>query len=487
MIWLSRQRLLAAALSFLPAWLAGLQAAETRSSTLMIVLDAVPYSLVQEITVPENGLFRDFKGPVPLISTFPSNTSVALGGMLGPFGLARSPGYEARFFDWSRRRVRGGGVVSYFKIEFAWREFFDWNRKGPVGSMVEAVRPVRSGIKRLRRAIDAFVESDRAFYSIYIAATDAAAHVRSPAALEVLFEKLDAMIVSARERRPERPFDVVIFSDHGMAGGEPLKNVWRALRRALREAGFRYAHRLRRPRDVVLTPFGLVSSLEAYTEEARKVEVAALLAEVTGVDLCVVESEEGWTIASARGRAKIQRRSSPQGTDWRYEPLDGDPLGYAKLVAVSGDDRSSGWLADAKWFEATALGRYPDALHRLAKGFDLVENPASILCSMSSGYMFGSRKTEMLARIGKGRLRWTHGALEREATLGFLMSDAPHWQPSAAARFDRALLPFLASAGPRPTQEAGRGVGAGSPPVPVETLKLPERRPTRFPSAQENG
>ncbi len=424
----------------------GARAAQTPRSTLMIVLDAVPYSVVQEVVQSGGGHFSDLQGPVPLISTFPSTTSVALGGMLGSFGLSDSPGYEARFFDWSQRRVRGGGPVSYFKIDFGWRSFFDWNRKGPAGSFAEAVRPVRSGIKRLRRAIRRFTESDREFYSIYIAATDTAAHVLSPAALKTLLEELDAMLREARTRRAERPFDVVIWSDHGIAGGEPLRNVLKPLRRALRQTGWRPARRLRRPRDVVLTPFGLVSSFEVYTEAVQRVEVAEVLTGVAGVDLCVFESPEGWTIASARGDATLRRRVGAAGIEWLYAPLDGDPLGFAELMPSSDAGASAGWASDEQWFEMTVDNRYPDALHRLARAFDLVENPASILCSLSSGYMYGGLRTEGLARIGKGRLRWTHGALERQASLGFLMSDADYWQPPEAGRFDDALLPFVHSA-----------------------------------------
>ncbi len=446
----SRRRVLAAALMLALSTTASLRAAGARSSTLMIVLDAVPYSLLEELTRPENGPFQELKGPVPLISTFPSSTSVALGGMLAPFGIEKSPGYEARFFDWSQRRVRGGGPVSYFRVEFGWREFFDWKRKGPFRSMVEAVRPVRSGIKRLRKAINAFVDSEDDFYSIYIAATDIVGHVRSPAALRVLFEELDAMLASARVRRPD-PFHVVIFSDHGMAGGEPLKNVWRPIRRTLREAGLRYAKRLRQGGDIVLTPFGLVSNFEAYTQDDQKEEVARLLAGVAGIDLCIYKSEQGWTITSVRGQASFQRRSTRQGTEWRYESVEGaDPLGVAEMVSKAAPPGEAVWLSDSQWFDATALGPYPDALYRLAGSFELVVNPASILCSLSPGHMYGPRKAEILARIGKGRLRWTHGALEREATLGFLMSDAPNWRPPVAARFDSALIPFLESFGARP-------------------------------------
>jgi hypothetical protein len=62
--------------------------------------------------------------------------------------------------------------------------------------------------------------------------------------------------------------------------------------------------------------------------------------------------------------------------------------------------------------------------------------------------MYGHRRTDLASKIADGPLRWTHGALHREATLGFLMSDVPAWNPPPVARFDTALAPFLDTAVP---------------------------------------
>jgi hypothetical protein len=428
-------------------WAAVATAEGPHKRQLFIALDAVPFWVVADVTNPELGeqaLFQGFKGPVPLISTFPSSTSVAMVGILEPFDVAKSPGYEARFFDWQRRKVRGGGAVSYFKIEFAWREFFDWSRRSPAGSAVEAVRPVRSGIKRLRKALKDFVRSERHEFFIYLAATDTAAHIQSPEALKELFAALDEMLVEIREQQPERPFEVIIFSDHGMAGGEPLQNTWGKVKRSLNEAGFRIVRRPHKPQDLALTPFGLVSNFEAYTSDEATAEVAALLARVEGVDLCVYRLDEGWRIEGHDGSATLQRRLDDSGLWWLYQTHHGDPLGFSPLLQAFQERGAAprGWVPDAEWFEATADTQYPDAFYRIPAAFDLVQNPASAVCSLAPGFMYGARRTDLMARVGKGRLRWTHGALEREATLGFLLSDAEEWNPPRAVRFDQSLVPF---------------------------------------------
>lgn len=418
---------------------------EARPRTLLISLDAVPYWVIADLTDPALGdeaLFEGFKGPVQVVSTFPSSTSVAMVGLLQPLGLGKSPGYEAKFFDWEQLRVRGGGIVSYSKIEFPWREFFDWGRRNPAGSAVEAVKPVKSGIKRLRKAIDEFVESDREVFLVYMAATDIAVHVVGPESVKRLFVELDAMLRDARARQPDRPFETVIFSDHGVAGGEPLINVSKSTKKALKAAGFRVKKKLRQPGTVVMTPFGLVSNFEAYTAAENIENVARILAGVEGVDLCTYEkSEDQWGVVGPAGTGRVERRRSDKGLEWKYVVEGEDPLDYSAVV----QDLSRGedyWLGDDELFEATKGHAYPDAFYRVTGAFDLVTNPGSVVCSTGIEYMYGAGSTAAMASLGKGKLRWTHGALNRAATMGFLMSDAHSWHAPEVVRYDRALLPF---------------------------------------------
>ena len=434
-----RTRFLVTSLVFLLLWDLPASAEEPQPRTLLISLDAVPYWVIADVTDPALGdaaLFKGFKGPVPVVSTFPSSTSVAMVGLLRPLGLGKSPGYEAKFFDWQQMKVRGGGVISYSKIEFPWREFFDWGRRKPGGSALEAVKPVKSGIKRLRKAIDEFVESEMEVSLIYLAATDIAVHVIGPDSIKRLFVELDGMLEEARARRPDRPFETLIFSDHGVAGGEPLVNVSKSTKKALKTAGFKVKKKLKKPRSVVMTPFGLVSNFEAYTRDQDTAEVAGILATVEGVDLCAYEEgEDRWSVVGQAGLAMVYRRNSSDGIEWRYEVEGEDPLDYEVVTG-------NGWIGDEELFQATKQHRFPDALQRIADAFVLVLNPASVVCSTGTAYMYGAGSTAAMATLGKGKLRWTHGALNSAATMGFLISDAEAWQAPDVARYSRALVPF---------------------------------------------
>ncbi len=422
--------------------------------TLIVLLDAVPYASVARLTgtggpadedATEGGdageLFRDFAPPQPLISTFPSSTSAALPGILGDRGLDRSPGYEARFFDWELERRRGGGVLSYFGITFPWREFFDWNRKGPVRNALHAARPVRSGIREVRRALAAFEASRHETFTIYVADTDTAAHLQGPTGPDAILRELDAALRGVLLRHGPG-LRIVLLSDHGLAGGGPLRNVLPGVRRAAAEGGWRLTERLGDERDVVLTPYGLVSSFEAYAAPSQAAALSVALAAVEGVDLCAVPVPGGWRADAASYTVAFEKRSSASGIEWRWQSRGDREAG---LVEVLGRASAAGrWSADSDLLAATALAEYPDPLYRLAAAFEVVENPASVICSTADGFMYGSRATERTARWTKGALRWTHGALGRDASLGFLMTNYSTIRSStdaapAALRFDAAL------------------------------------------------
>ncbi len=132
---------------------------------LVIVLDAVPYESALEFTRREGGeppLLADLNGPVPLISTFPSSTSVALTAILSRFDLDIPPGYENKFFDREVGKVRGGTLGSYGKIRFDWHHFFDWQLRGFFTKSRAYAKPLKYNRREIDRAFEAFtVAGDR--------------------------------------------------------------------------------------------------------------------------------------------------------------------------------------------------------------------------------------------------------------------------------------------------------------------------------------
>ena len=324
------------------------------------MLDAVPLGVIEEAY--RDGLLAELGEPLPLISTFPSTTTVALSGAFSPIGMAQPPGYEARFFDWESSKVRGGGLISYKLIDTRWPGFFDWRVESALRKGIGFVRPLRFSGVEIARGVESFLQSDQELFLMYVSATDGAAHLKGPESLRLALEQLARALERARR---VKPFHTVVFSDHGIAGGEPLTNVRPEVRRALRAAGYRVRSRLKAKSDVVLVPYGLLTSLVAFADVATRSDVARTLARIEGVSLCAVPTDtptaddlDSWVVWSAEGQALIERRSAPAphrqrsaDSELRYSVLSADPLDYARLAGE--------WLSSAEWLARTRDDLYP--------------------------------------------------------------------------------------------------------------------------------
>ncbi|MEM1244843.1 MAG: hypothetical protein AAGK22_00660 [Acidobacteriota bacterium] len=386
--------------------------------TLIIALDAVPFDSAVKAFAKSPELAR-FGDPVPVVSTFPSSTTLAFTEMFRPVGLGTPPGYEAKFYDASVGRIRGGGLMSYGKIEFSWREFFDWKTDGALRKAVGYARPRAFSRAEFRRGINAFLSSDQQAFYLYVGSTDGVAHLAGPQAFVEVLTDLAAVLEEARRSQPS--FRTVLLSDHGVGGGEPLRNVRAPVIDAARAAGLRSAGALERPGDIVFVPFGLLSSFVAFTDPDDTHRAVRALGRVAGVGLCAApEGTDGFLLVDPEGEARLERRSNAGRIEWRYTPDGGDPL-----LWLAAGLSANAWTEDSVVFESTVSGARPDGPRRVAEAFELVRNPATIVCSTAPGFMYGAALTEFSGRVGVGRLRWTHGALERDDTLGFVATDLP--------------------------------------------------------------
>ncbi|HET7370672.1 MAG TPA: hypothetical protein VFK45_07535 [Gammaproteobacteria bacterium] len=414
--------------------------------TLIIGIDAIPYTLACDVA-GEEGRFAGFQGPAAVDSTFPSISYTAWSNLLQPLGSTKPLGYETRYFDADDKKLKGG--LSLVEVPASWKETFDWKMHGLVRTAIAYGMPRRYSIWELKHGLQAFAESASAIFSMYIVSTDGLAHLSGPDGLAEVLTAVDDQLKAFKAQHPDMPFNTVMLSDHGIAGGEPLINCWPAVRRAVRGAGFRVCRRLVGDADVVFNPYGLLTNFVLYSPSARQNALAEVVAQAPGVDLAVVrDGDRAWRVYSDRGQATVERRRGGKGWLWRYRAVSGDPLGYAAIVAAMrrrAGDAAAQWFSDRWWFELTRRSFYPDALHRLAQSFELTDTPPSVICSCTPGYMFGGLKTEYISRATVGRLRWSHGALHRDASLGFMMTDLPEWTAPEMVRAEEALTCLTAS------------------------------------------
>jgi hypothetical protein len=382
---------------------------------VFLLLDGVPYSLIEQMW--EDGYFRAFSRPGKMISLFPSLTDPVFNQIFhsgAPFG------YEAEFYD----RVKGrkaGGVGFYLsgKNE-AWVEGVDY-RLGTIEDAVMYLWPggvFRRELQAARKVYDRKRAEDRIV--LYLLSTDGICHMYTREKAREHFVLLDRwiqqMVYDARGR-----IHFTMLSDHGnnFAGCRFVP-----IQEALKASGLRVTNRLKKSGDVVAPHFGLINfaSLFCYSNLERQRAVGAILP-LEGVDAIAWRDGQAVRVANRHGTAQIHRAGGDSQARFRYEPLEGDPLGVLpamQQMQQQGHLDADGYAAEEAWFVATRDLPMPAPVQRLYHSlYSNVINSADLVISLADGYYYGDRSFEKFVQ-----LHGTHGGLSRESTVSFLMSSA---------------------------------------------------------------
>ncbi len=384
---------------------------------LVLCLDGVPFEIMAALW--SEGYFREFFSPQRVISTFPSDSDVALAALLH---APPSPGYENRYFDRRANRVSGGIRVT-FAQDLPYHRQLDYKLPGVLRGPAYLF-PEKAFFDDLARVRARFRASSQRRFIAHLSTTDVLFHVRSPEQARRSLLVLESVV---RELLYEHQgaLAVTLVSDHG----NTLFALGRiALEDALRAAGYRVEERLRDARSVVIPSYGLIGAVALYAHPDAWENVCRIARGIPGVDFCVFRehglepspSEPVIVIEGRRGRARLLFDSAREA--FRYDAMRGDPLRLLPIlegIRRRGRAYPDGFVSQAILFEATAEHVYPDALRRLYEAMveGGVENPADLLLSLEDGYYFGSRRFDWFVR-----LRSTHGSLTSRSSVGFIMS-----------------------------------------------------------------
>jgi hypothetical protein len=385
----------------------------------MICLDGVP--LVEMRHLWDVGHFRDFYRPSALISTFPSDSEIALTEALHASPV---PGYEHRFFDRARNQVRGGAWVTLTGKNIPYLRELDYDQPG-IFKALHFVLQRKSYRADLGRFLTTFGKSESKLFVARIASTDALYHILQPEQVRSLLLEFEAVV---RELCLDARGDlgVVMFSDHG---NTLIASRTVRLEELLRRYGWHLTNRLRDPRDVVVPAYGLIGFFAVYCRDEELLRLAKGLATLEGSDLVVFGDsfcDGAHVLNSDGGRAHL--RWSPDGERYWYKTESGDPLRLLPVLAwLRAGQRlaEDGSASDSDLFHATEDAQYPDAAARLRDwAINHVQNRASIAVSLKPGYFYGSAIFNRIVKIAS-----THGGLDAPSSLGFAM--ATHRLPLA--------------------------------------------------------
>ncbi len=421
-------------------------AAEPR--TLVLALDGVPLRSVEAAV--EQGAFADWSRPRGMISTFPSMTSVAFTAILRPFCVHPIAGYETLYFDRQDNVTVGGTSVEYLERYFPWRTVFQV-RKRSFGSKVAGyTRPMYQARKMIGRVEKMVLASTVDPVMVHVASTDVVTHIRGDAPIiEYLLElshRVEELEVAHQEKWA-RPLRVVMLSDHGNTDG----GVSSAgdLRETLGEAGFTIRKRLESPEDLVIPAYGAVSYSALYLDAERAAEVGRAAVENPAVDLAAWIGQPGEMRVISRGEEAVVRwRELSDSAGFSYDSVTGDPLRLDRArtdLVAAGLVGSNGFAEAEQWRRVTLDHRYPDPLRRLVEALQgtWVENPATVILSLHDDRAWGSKKAWVGSFLMGAGLKGTHGALDAESTMGFLIANEPLPDAPSAVPASQTLSPWF--------------------------------------------
>jgi hypothetical protein len=435
--------LLAAAAICLAAGTAG-RARPPQAATLVLALDGIGFS--HAIEAYERGLLEGFQPPVPVISTFPSLTSVAFTGMVHPLGYPAAPGYENRHYDWKRNKVRGG----FPYITFPWHRYFTLDRNSVVRKTLGYFWPRWLCRMDVDRVLEAVLDAPEPFLTAYLANPDALAHMKGKEAGVELLAYLRRRLAKLRPEyrtRHGRELRVIVISDHGQTciRQRPVHG----LKDHLSRGGFRLQGRLSGENSVVIARFGYVEACMLYCREPVKARLARWLVRLDGIELCAYAEAGAVAVVSwDGGEARVEAREPAQGGPLlRYRPLRADPLRHVRVretLRRLGRLDAEGFAPAQEWLEHSVEADFPDALTRLHHAFfgQDIENKASVIFSTLPGRAYGHPVTRGLSWLRGGRLEATHGGLGSEASLALLLTDDAALELPAVLRYDQ-LLPWI--------------------------------------------
>jgi len=383
---------------------------------LIICVDSVPFALMEELW--REGHFRDLYPPRRLIATFPSDTNPALTEV---FGTEKTPGVEDRYYDREKNRIMGGTwdhIVRRNRLtDRSFHGVFEYEEHPRYGALMY-LAPYLVSDHDLERCRTVFWKCYREKppeepIMLYIGSTDAISHKRGREGIRrqllMLEEILDEIMYATAGE-----FRITLFSDHGnnMVYSDQMIDLGGHLARN----GFRLTTALTGEKDVVVPRFGLVGDVCLYTDKENRKPLAETLTALRGVDFALYEKDGDIFVAGARGKAKISRR----GERYRYQTIEGDPLGLAhdlKELEEYENLDGEGFADDNLWFEATKGDRYPDILRRAAVAMtDHVVNRPDIILSLEEGFCYGSGAfVKMVDLLG------THGSARDTQTFGMAM------------------------------------------------------------------
>lgn len=399
--------------------------------TLFIALDGIDYQLMAELK--KEGYFKSFNHPIPLISTFPSATTIGFTGLFQPLGIHKVPGYEVRFYSKKQNKIIGGTPFDIYKIPIKYKYFFDAFRHQMHEKAMMYSFPGVAGRQDLQNTEKVIMNSTKNVVFTYLGGTDGSAHILGRKRTKHFLKFMDSYLQKLQNRyfkQHKKPLRIVMFSDHGFYTARMRNIKINKMKSSLKSNGFNLTTKIKNKNDIVTVQFGLLSGGVLFTKSKDRKKIASIISKTKGMDLVFWKNDSNKKIYITNSRDEIAYFEYKSKSTYRYKTLTGDPLNYLATLKKHKHNENQ-WLSEKTWQKLTYNLRYPDAGFRLYGAFfDLVENSANIMFSTKENYQYGSLSAKIGTYLRFGH-KGTHGSLLQEASYAFAMSNQLFEEPSS--------------------------------------------------------
>ncbi len=417
----------------------------------MIALDAVPFRVVEEAC--RAGAFADWAPPSAVVAPFPTVTHVAFASLFLPFGVPPSSGYELRHFDTTANATVGGGRPRYGREVPPWFEFFDLPHRSLMAELSNYVSPrsaARSAVDEIERAV---LASSHDVFMAYVGATDGLMHIYGDEHMVELLVELDASLVDLQRRHREirgpTTADRPLLRPRLRPREDPARRGARPTAARRGTARGRPARRARRRRGAEVRSGQLRGAVPARRRTGRRRRGRRRASRSGGAGGVLAGARRGRDrLACGPGARPLagpgrrdavrlrgpRRRSAAAGAG----PPPARRHGAARRRGV----RAPTTTGCARPRSSTT----PTRSRRLGLALtgDRIQSRADVLFSLGPSWAGGWHSAVVGAWVRGGRLAGTHGGLDRESSLGFLLVNDREFAVPPAVRSDAALARFAA-------------------------------------------
>ena len=227
---------------------------------LFIGLDGMGYAMMKELK--DEGYYRGFSEPIPLIVPFPSATTIGFTGIFQALDVGTVPGYETRFYSFKDDKIIGGTPFDVYKIPINYKYYFDSFRHTMTEKAIMYGFPGVAGMQDLERARRLVMNSPKKVVFSYLGGTDGAQHLLGRNRTKRFMKFMDSYLERIKkeyENKFHAPLEIVLFSDHGFHYDKMHLMTAADIEKVIKGRGFKLASHLRNnPKNVVTVRFGLL-------------------------------------------------------------------------------------------------------------------------------------------------------------------------------------------------------------------------------------